>query len=101
MRDQRFGDDGADPHPRVQRGVGVLEHRLDRFAVIATARRVERLQVAPVEADGAAGRLFQAEHELCCSSLAATGFADDAKRLSALDREGYPENGRASCRERV
>jgi len=27
--DQRLGDDGPHPHARIQRGVGILEHRLD------------------------------------------------------------------------
>jgi hypothetical protein len=87
MRDQRLGDDGADPHARIERGVGILEHRLDRFAVIPTPGRVERLQVAAVEADDAAGRLFEAEHELGRGRLAAARLADDPERPARLDRE--------------
>ena len=32
-RGQRLGDDVLDPHPRIQRAVRVLEHRLDRAAI--------------------------------------------------------------------
>jgi len=51
---------------------------------------VEVLQVAPLEADGTAGRLLQPEHELCRGGLAAARLADDAERLSARDRERDP-----------
>ena len=47
--DERLGDDVADPHARVERGVGILENCLDRFPVIAAAGGVEFFEVAPVE----------------------------------------------------
>ena len=40
--DQRFGDDVADPHARVERGERVLEHRLHRLAIVPPPGLVER-----------------------------------------------------------
>ena len=41
--DERLGDDRADPHARVERGVGILKDRLDRFAVVPSPGAVEFL----------------------------------------------------------
>ena len=48
---------------------------------------VERVQILPLEADAAAGRLLEPQHELGGRGLAAPGFADDAERPPTLDRE--------------
>ena len=85
--DERFGDDGADPHARVQRGIRVLKHRLDRFAVMPPPGGIEFVQIAPLEAHDAAGRLLQPQDELRRRCFAATGLADDAEGLAALDRK--------------
>src|SRR6185503_7214507 len=85
--DQRFGDDGADAHARVERGVGVLEHGLDRLAIVPAPGGVERGKVLALEADAAAARLLEPEHELGGGGLAAAGFADHAERPPALDRK--------------
>src|SRR6266478_2985508 len=83
-------DDLLDAHARVERGIGVLKDGLDRLAVMPPFGGVEPLQIAPLEANGAAGRHFEPEHELCRRRLAAAGFADDPEGSSALDRERDP-----------
>ena len=45
------------------------------------------MQILPLEADAAAGRLLEPEHQLGGRGLAAPGFADHAERLPALDRK--------------
>ena len=86
--DQRLGDDGADAHARIERGVGILEHRLDGFAVVPAAGRVQPGEIAALEQDGAAGGRLQPEHEFRRRGLAAARFAHHAQRLAALDGEG-------------
>src|SRR6266481_4654574 len=87
---ERLGDDRIDAHAWVERGIRVLKDSLDRLAVVPPRGRVEPLQVASFEANGAAGRLFEPEHELRRRRLAAAGFADDPEGLAALDRERDP-----------
>ena len=48
---------------------------------------VERVEIPPLEADTAAGRLLEPEHELGGGGLAAARFTHDAERLPALDRK--------------
>ena len=79
--------------PRVERGVGVLEHHLDAAAVARRAacdRSVER-DVADI--DGAPIRFDQAEHAAPDGGLAGAGLADEAQGLAAPDREARPFGG--------
>jgi hypothetical protein len=88
--DQRLGDDLADPHARVERAKRVLEHRLNRSAVLAPPRRIELLQVAPLEPHLPTRRLLEPQHELRRRRLATAGLADDAQRATRLDGERNP-----------
>src|SRR6516162_2284815 len=88
--DERLGDDRGGAHARVERGVGILEHRLYRLAIVSAPRVIERAQVVPLEADGAAARLFQPEHKLCGGGLTATRLADDAEGAPGFDRKRDP-----------
>ena len=56
-----------------------------RCGRIAPRPRVR--DVLAVEPDRARGRLDQAQHQLADGRLAAAGFADQAQRLAAVDRE--------------
>src|SRR5262249_23487138 len=85
--DERLCDDRVHAHAWVERGVRILEHGLDRPAVVPVPGRVECPQVPPLEADAAGGRLLKSEDEFGCRRLPAAGFANDAERLPALDRE--------------
>src|SRR6516165_10722635 len=93
VSDERLCDDRAHAHARIERGVRILEYGLDRLAVVPAFGGVESLQVPPLEADAARGRLLKSEHELGCRRLSAAGFADDAERPPALDRERDPIHG--------
>src|SRR4029077_3105985 len=84
---QRLGDDPTDPHARTERGIGILEDRLDRLAVSPAAGSAEFLEILPLEAHYAAGGLLEAEYELCGRGLPAAGFADNSEGLPGLDRE--------------
>src|ERR1700730_10893097 len=88
--DERLGNDGAHPHARVQRGVGVLEDGLNRFPVVPAASSVQHLQVPPLETNSAAGGLLEPKHELRCCGLPAAGLADNAEGPPALDRKRNP-----------
>src|SRR5437588_635813 len=49
----------------------------------------EMRDVLAVKLDGAFGRLEQPQQKLADSRLAATGFANEAKRLARIDREAH------------
>ena len=90
MDAQRVGDDLRDPHPRRQRGVGVLEDDLDMPAQASGVGRGHRL---PGEANLAARRRLQEEQGLHQRRLAAAAFADETERFSGRQRQGHAVDG--------
>ena len=85
--DQRLGDDVADPQPRVERRIRVLEHHLQLAAIgphPVTRQRVDALAADP---DLAGGRLDQLEDGLARGRLAAAALADEAQGLALRDVE--------------
>jgi hypothetical protein len=84
---QRLGDDGAHPHPRIERRVRILEHRLHRASVALPAGPTERQHVLAAEADGPRGRPLETEHELRGGGLPAAGLADHAESGAHVDAE--------------
>ena len=87
MQRQRLGQDLADRHARIERGIGVLEDDLGVAAERAQPVGVEREQVAALEADTAGIRLDQPQHQPADGGFAATGLADQRQRLAGLDLE--------------
>ncbi len=86
-------DDVADRHPRVQRGVRVLEHHLD-VAAYGSQRAAGQLRdvLAPV-ADHAPGGRLQVHQHLGDGRLAAAGLPHDAERLAGRQVEVHPVDG--------
>ena len=82
MQRQRLGQDLADGHARVERGIGVLEDDLRVAAEGAQFVGVQRQQVAAFEADVACIRLDQPQYQPADGGFAATGFADQRQRLA-------------------
>ncbi len=80
MDQQRLGDEVADAHARIERGIGVLEDHLHvaahRLALVAA----EAGQIAPANDDIAAVR-HEPDQRLGGRRLAAAGFADQRQRL--------------------
>ena len=74
-------DGVADAHARVERGEGVLEHRLDARRGLAAGRAHRRARRAM--RDLAAGRRQDAGEDAAERGFAAAGFADQAQRLAA------------------
>ena len=91
---ERLADDVADRHPRVQRGVRVLEHDLDVAAQPAhRARPSGAYMSSPSKVELPGGRLLQAHQQPGQGRLAAAGLADDAERLALVELEGDPVDG--------
>ena len=86
----RLGDDIADRHARVQRGVRILEDHLRPAAVLLHGFLRDRLAV---ENDLAGGGLVQVQQRAANGRLAAAGLADKAQRLALLDGEGHVVHG--------
>lgn len=82
-----LGEDLADGHAGVERGVGVLKDDLHAAAEGAEMAGGGVGNVGAVEVDRAAGGLDEAKHHAGDGAFAAAGFADDAEGLSAMDGE--------------
>ena len=82
---QRLQHGGEDRHPRVQRGVRVLEDDLVVAAVALELPARESQRIDAIMQDGARARLQQEHQRAADRGLARSGFADDAKRLAAAD----------------
>ena len=80
----RLGDDLADRHARIERGVGILEDHLHLLAhgdQLARGRAVA--MSTPSKRISPRGRIVEAQHEAAEGRLAAAGLADQAERLAA------------------
>ena len=81
-------------HPRVERGVGILEHHL-KIAARAPQRAATQVEDALAgELHGPAVGLLGTDHELAERRLAAARLADQAERLAGIDiqrdvRDGF------------
>ena len=80
------GDRVAHGQPRVERGVGILEHHLRLAAQLGERQPVAEAE--PVEDDLARVRLDQPDQQPRGGRLAAARLADDAERLAAGHLEG-------------
>ena len=87
----------SDPHARMKRGIGVLEHELDLATQCGASRPFATGCPAPRKQDLAAGRLDQPQHAAAERGLAAAGFADEAQRLAGLQIEGHTGHGGTSA----
>ena len=85
MDAQRPGDDFADPHLRIERGIGILEDHLHVAARPADLVGALPHQVLAAEDDLAAGRTIELQDGAPGRRLAAAALADQAQRF-ALDR---------------
>ena len=91
--DERLGDDLADGHARVERGVRVLEDVLH-----VAAHRLEFLllhlgHVVTTEEDGSRGWGREAHDAAAGRRLAAAGLADEAEGLAGIDVKAHVLDG--------
>src|SRR6266545_4102321 len=85
--DERFADDVPDCHPRIQRGIGILEDDLRLPAHRPQLASRDRRQLPPEEAHRPGGRLQELEDAVSRRRLARAGLADQAERLAGVDVE--------------
>ena len=87
LHHQGLADDGPHPHPRVQGGVGVLEHQLQIAAAATELLPLERGDVGSLEPDLARSRPLQAHDHPANGRLAAPRLSHQAEGLTLLDPE--------------
>ena len=94
---QRLGDDLAERHHRIERGVAVLEHHLHLPPVGFQVALRDGRDVLAVEEDRPRRRVEEAEREQSGRGLAGAGFADERndiilrqRQVDAVDREVLP-----------
>jgi hypothetical protein len=83
-----LGDRRAHRHPRIERGIRVLEDDLHPPAHPAERHPVEREEIHSLELGAARGRFLQAEDRASHRGLPAARFADQRQRLARRDVEG-------------
>ena len=91
--DQRLGDELEHGHPRVQRGVGILEDELHAPAQAAQLLALRGGDVLAVEDDPARRRIDAPEHGAPDRGLARAGLADEAERLAVVHGERHVVDG--------
>src|SRR5688572_15117185 len=87
VHQQGLADDLLHGHPRIERAVRILEHRLDSPAECERPSRVEARDVLAVEADLAGRRLVELQQQTADGGFSAAGFPDQPERLAAADCE--------------
>ena len=93
MDAQRLLDGTEDGVHRVERTVGVLEHRLNVAAETEQILGLERGGVAAFVEHLAGSGLQEVKHHVRHGGLAGTGFAHDGQGGAALDGEGHVVDG--------
>ena len=84
---QRLRHDLFDILPRIERGIGVLEHHLEVAARPLQLACGERMHIAPQNLDRTAGRLIQRHDKLGQRALAAARFPHDTQALPGLQAQ--------------
>ena len=82
MGNGSFGDDAADPAARIERGEGILEDHLDRFAGRPELFACQRRHVFSVQENRAFVRILQADETAAHAGFPGSAFANNAKRLT-------------------
>ena len=90
MDEHGLADQLADGHPGVEGGIGVLKDHLHARAQLAELLPAQLGEVVAVKLDHPFRRPIELEDHPACRRLAASGFTDQAERLSTLDIEGDP-----------
>src|SRR6266699_2282468 len=74
MNGERFGNDFAHPHTRIERGERILKHHLHLAALRAQFSSAQRDKIAPLETDFAAVGLDQPQEHAGQRCLSATAL---------------------------
>ena len=90
---QRLGHDVADGHPRVERGIGVLEDDLHLAPKLSDLAARELRQLLTEEANGAARRLDQLQDAVAGRRLSRARLADEPERLALGNLEADAVDG--------
>src|SRR4051794_17156555 len=85
--DQRLGDDVADGHPRIERGVGILEDDLELPADLAQLLTLEPRQLLAAKTHRAGRRLEQLEDAVAGGRLAGPRLTHETERFPLADLE--------------
>src|SRR4051812_3017857 len=85
--DERLGDDVADGHPRIERGVRILEDDLELSADLAQLFAPEPRQLLTAETDRAGRRLQQLQDAVAGGRLAGPRLTHETERLPSADLE--------------
>src|SRR5581483_8817513 len=94
---QRLGDDVPDRHPRIERGVRILEHDLELAPKAAQRGTSLGRQLLTPEPHRARRRLHELEHRSPQRRPAASRLADDAERLCRAEPERPPDTACTSA----
>ena len=86
---ERLADDRADCHPRVQRGIGILEDHLKATAQLMQSRPRHLGQVLALKEHLPRARSMELQHSAPQGRLATQRLAHDPQHLTSLKAEGH------------
>ena len=93
LHGERLCDDRADPHPRVERRVRILEHELQVAALAPEFAAMQAGHVHAAEGDSARVRLLQRHDHLADRGFAAPRLSHQAERRAGGHRERHIRDG--------
>ena len=93
VRVECFAHDVADPQPRVQARIGILEHHLRTTPERLQPAFRKLRDVFTRKADGARGRVDQAQDQPPDRAFAGAGLPDEAEHLARPDRKAHAVHG--------
>ena len=93
MNGERFDNDFADTHPRIERSEWILKHHVHLAALRAQFFPAELEKIASLKTEFAAVGLDQPQQHARQGSFAAATFADDSERLASVDGKAHAVYG--------
>ena len=93
MNGERFDNDFADTHPRIERSEWILKHHVHLAALRAQFFPAELEKIASLKTEFAAVGLDQPQEHARQRGFPAAALADDGERFSPRDCETYAIHG--------
>jgi len=97
VQPQRLGENLADSHARIERGIGILENELRIPSQRRELTLFENCDISAVEAYSPARRINQPQHQPAERCLTASGLANERERRAGIERKAHRINCGDGC----
>src|SRR5262245_446920 len=93
MNFERFGDDRSDLHSRIEGRIRILEDDLHASPERPHLASIQFQQITPIKTNFAGSWFDQSQYASPHRGFTASGFSDQSKRFTAVDRERNAVDG--------